>query len=102
MRPTHAVGRPHDHDHDDADRHDEFAATGADHGHDHDGASPPASPEHGRASAAHFDLALLGGPPPPFFPLPAEALAPPPDIVARWRHAPALPQPPARGPPHSH
>lgn len=76
------------HDHDDAD-------------HDHD-EDTPASPEHGRASAAHFDLALLDGPPPPFLPPPADTLAPPPDDVARWHHAPALPQPPARGPPRPH
>ena len=105
---AHRAGRAHDHD-DDADHghgHDD-AATRDDHGdadHDHGDGTPqrPASPEHGRASAAHFDLALLDGPPPPFLPPPAETLAPPPDVYARWHHAPALPQPPARGPPPSH
>jgi hypothetical protein len=97
----------YDHDHDDAD-HDHDGWFADDHGessdHGHDGTAPadPTSSEHGRASAAHFDLALLAGPPPPFLPPPAETLAPPPDAVARWHHAPALPQPPARGPPHSH
>lgn len=103
------AGRAHEHDddHDDADHtHDDGFAD--DHGdapaHDHDDGAPadPTSPEHGRASAAHFDLALLDGPPPPFLPPPAETLAPPPDVVARWHHAPAPPQPPARGPPTSH
>lgn len=95
------------HDHDDAD-HDHDDWFGDDHGdaseHEHDGTTPadPTSSEHGRASAAHFDLALLDGPPPPFLPPPAETLALPPDVVARWHHAPALPQPPVRGPPSSH
>ena len=95
------------HGHDDAD-HDHDDWFGDDHGeaseHEHDGTAPvdPTSPEHGRASAAHFDLALLDGPPPPFLPPPAETLALPPDVVARWHHAPALPQPPVRGPPSSH
>jgi hypothetical protein len=90
----------HDHDHDDwfADDHGESSD------HDHESSAPadPTSSEHGRASAAHFDLALLDGPPPAFLPPPAETLALPPDAVARWHHAPALPQPPARGPPRPH
>jgi len=116
---AHRAGRAHDHDdfdhqadddadhgHDHDDDHD-HAVTRDDHDdtdHDHGGGTPqgPASPDHGRASAAHLDLALLDGPPPPFLPPPAETLAPPPDVYARWHHAPALPQPPARGPPPSH
>lgn len=96
-RPDHTHGPETGHDHEAAPR------AAHSHDHDHDGTAPadPASSEHGRASAAHFDLALLAGPPPPFLPPPAETLAPPPDAVARWHHAPALPQPPARGPPHS-
>ena len=103
----------HAHEHDDADHETDDAD--ADHGHDdavthddadhdHDDRTPPrpSSSDHGRASAAHFDLALLDGPPPPFLPPPAATLALPPDVHARWHHAPALPQPPARGPPHSH
>jgi len=81
----------HEHEHEHADEHD------------HDGsAPPPASPDHGRDSVAHFALALVEGPPPPFLPPPADTLAPPPDDVARWHHAPALPQPPVRGPPRPH
>ena len=105
--PRAAHSHDHDHDHDDAN-HDDDDWFADDHGespdHDHDGTAPadPTSSEHGRASAAHFDLALLDGPPPPFLPPPADTLALPPDTVARWHHAPALPQPPARGPPHSH
>ena len=70
--------------------------------HDHDRgepADPPASNDHGRASSAHFGLALLEGPTPPFLPPPALTLAPPPDVALRWHHAPSQPLPPARGPP---
>lgn len=91
--------------HGDEPDHDSWLAD--DHGdasdHDHDSsAPPPASPAHGRDSIAHFALALVEGPPPPYLPPPASTLAPPPDDVARWHHAPALPQPPARGPPRPH
>lgn len=102
--PEAAPRTSHDHD----DDHDHDHGHDADHTdspeHDHDGGAPPepTSREHGRTSAAHFDLALLDGPPPPFLPPPAETLAPAPDVIARWHHAPALPQPPARGPPSSH
>ncbi len=96
----------HEHEHEHADEHDHDGWFAEDHGdapdHDHDGsAPPPASPDHGRDSVAHFALALVEGPPPPYLPPPASTLAPPPDDVARWHHAPALPQPPARGPPRS-
>lgn len=100
-------GHEHDDEHDDEHEHDGWF-TDDDHGeaadHDHDGDAPaaPASPDHGRDSVAHFALALLEGPPPPYLPPPASTLAPPPDQVARSHHAPALPQPPARGPPRSH
>ena len=95
-----------DHDHDDDDHsvarkadHDD-----ADHDHgddaDHDrGSDRPAHRQHGQASAAHFGLALLEGPLPPFLPPPAETTAAPLDAVLRGRCSAPHPQPPARGPP---
>ena len=102
-----AAADDHDHEHDDEHDHggwfpDDDHGEAADHDHDGDVPPAPASPDHGRDSVAHFALALLEGPPPPYLPPPASTLAPPPDVVARWHHAPALPQPPARGPPRSH
>jgi hypothetical protein len=102
----HAVAAD-DHEHEDEHDHGGWFADD-DHGdvpdHDHDGGvpPPPAAPDHGRDSMAHFALALVEGPPPPYLPPPASTLASPPDDVARSHHAPALPQPPARGPPRSH
>jgi len=55
--------------------------------------------DHGHDSVAHFALATLQGPPPPLVPPPAETIAPPPNHTPRGHEAPALPQPPARGPP---
>lgn len=55
--------------------------------------------DHGRESIAHFGLALLQGPPPPIVPPPSAAIAPPPDVALSGYDAPALPQPPSRGPP---
>ncbi len=57
------------------------------------------TPEHGRSSSAHFDLALIGGPPAPSLPLPAEQLVPLPEAVAPPPRPPSRPQPPVRGPP---
>ncbi len=84
----------HDDDHDhaepaDLDHHDD----------DKTPAAPQSPTDHGRASSAHFGLALLEGPPTPFLPPPADTLAPPPDIALRRHHAPSQPLPPARGPP---
>ena len=117
---THLATHRNDHTHGptlpaagpDARHHDDHAAahrTGRAHDHGvpvavtpHDDQAPPAPAapdDHGRASSAHFDLALLEAPPAPFVPLPAGTLALPPDIVVRWHHAPAQPHPPVRGPP---
>ncbi|MCC6988473.1 MAG: hypothetical protein IT181_05710 [Acidobacteria bacterium] len=91
-------------DHDDAAAHDHDAASGrAGADHDHEGSAPAAphrhSNEHGQSSAAHFGLALLQGPPPPFLPPPSSTLAAP--LVAAPLGHVATPrrQPPARGPP---
>lgn len=85
-----------DDDHD----HDQGEPAELEHHDDHrDPAAPPASNDHGRASSAHFGLALLEGPPPPFLPPPAVTLADPPAVILRWHHAPAQPLPPVRGPP---
>lgn len=62
-------------------------------------AAPHPSNDHGQASSAHFGLALLEAPPPPFLPPPADTLAVPPDVRLRRHHATAQPQPPVRGPP---
>ncbi len=73
-----------------------------DHGKEHDHAPEssdiPAN-DHGQASAAHFGLALLQGPPAPFLPRPATTLAPPPAALRQGRRAGARRQPPSRGPP---
>jgi len=97
---AHALGLDHDHDddhqaavHDPAD-HDE-----ADHEHGDDTEAPRVPLEHGQQSPAHFGLAVLEGPPPPFLPPPPSTLAPSPDTPVHSHEAPALPQPPARGPP---
>lgn len=55
--------------------------------------------DHGHDSIAHFALATLPGPPPPIVPPPPEAVAPPPNHAPRRHDAPALLQPPVRGPP---
>jgi hypothetical protein len=55
--------------------------------------------DHGHDSVAHFALATLAGPPPPILPAPSVARAPAPDSPVHDDDAPALPQPPARGPP---
>ncbi len=100
-------GQPHDHDdHDDRHGHDGASAT---HAHPDADAAPghgdaPAvpvghEPDHGQASAAHFCLALVQGPPPPHLPPPAEARARPADSTLRARYAAPRPLPPARGPP---
>jgi hypothetical protein len=61
-------------------------------------AAPPAH-DHGLGSAAHFGLALLDPPPPPFVARPAEAVQP---LVAFQVPRVSLtprPRPPVRGPP---
>jgi len=66
-----------------------------------DRGSPPSrhSNDHGRASVAHFGVALLQGPPPPFLPPPSETFALPADVVVRSHRAAPRRQSPARGPP---
>lgn len=102
---AHALGLDHDHDHDHDDHgddhdqdHDQDDDRDLDHG-DHDRDTPAAPAQHGEGSVAHFGLALIEGPPPPFLPPPAETLALPSAAPVRSHVAPALPQPPARGPP---
>jgi hypothetical protein len=95
---AHRAGQAHSHAPDDSGLTDEERAWLA--GED----TPPASHshgpvDHGRDSASHFGLALLQGPPPPLVPPPAETIAPPPADPLRGHDAPALAQPPARGPP---
>jgi len=68
-----------------------------DHGEPHSHGSP--FDDHGHDSVAHFALATLPGPPPPIVPPPPEAVAPPPNHSPRRHDAPALLQPPVRGPP---
>lgn len=92
-----AVDDDHDHDadHQDADHHGAAPVEHGPAGHHHD---VPGG-DHGQGSSAHFLLALVDGPPPPFLPPPSETLAPAPDTPCEsWSPAP-LPQPPARGPP---
>lgn len=110
--PSPFAGAPDDadhlDDHDDFDDHHHSSDVGLSEAHDdavdHDRGDVPASPhrpdsEHGQSSAAHFGLALLQGPPPPFLPPPAETNAAPLDAVLHGRCAAPHPQPPARGPP---
>lgn len=77
---VHLGQHPNDHTHglEAADRYE----ADADHGHDHGDWCA----ENGYGEAADHDRGVPS----------------PPDVVARWHHAPALPQPPARGPPRSH
>jgi hypothetical protein len=110
-RPQRSAARTdavhdHPHDHDDHHHHEgasaapEHPAADAAPGHG-DAPAVPAGrePDHGQASAAHFCLALVQGPPPPYLPPPAEARARPADATLRARHAAPRPLPPARGPP---
>jgi hypothetical protein len=86
---AHRTGRAHDH-----------GTPVAVAPHDSHAPSAPAPPDdHGRASSAHFDLALLEAPPAPFLPLPAGILARAPGVALHWSHAPPLAHPPVRGPP---
>ena len=97
---AHRAGRAHDHGEvtDDALTPEERAwLSGEVAAAEHSDETP--SHDHGRESAAHFGLALLQGPPPPLVPPPAEAVAAPPDEALLGYDAPALPQPPSRGPP---
>ena len=97
---AHRAGRAHDHGDatGDALTPDERAwLAGEDAPAEHSHDSP--AHDHGRGSVAHFALALLQGPPPPIVPPPAETIAAPPDEALLGHDAPALPQPPARGPP---
>lgn len=71
-----------------------------------DEADPPAGPpegppphDHGLGSVAHFGLALIDPPTPPFVARPAEAVMPPAAVPVPRVCPPPRPRPPVRGPP---
>ena len=89
---AHRAGVPHDH-------------TGAEDDEERGSRQTPPQdeqpPDHGRGSSAHFDLALIDGPPPLSLPLPADHLAPRPAADPRSPRAPARHRSAVRGPPPS-
>jgi hypothetical protein len=117
---AHLATHGDDHSHGTADRahaldHDAAHRSGVPHDHPEVGRAPGAAAEpterqddypapareHGRATLAHLDAALIEGPPPAEPPAPGGTLTLVHDPALRPAAAPSLPQPPSRGPPAS-